>query len=126
MSSATWCAASRAGNHPRGFGWRIRPSAISWRRRRNCSRNGSSITTSFAVLLGTSRRALCQFEDARCRRFAGPHSDGALAQTRRYFRMVLAPGGTRPAGDLIAEFVGRPFSFEALGTWLAGDPADAC
>lgn len=40
---------------------------------------------------------------------------------RRYRREVLAPGGSKPAGDLIQTFVGRPMSVEALERRLKGE-----
>ena len=42
-----------------------------------------------------------------------------LAQARRYRDLVLAPGGTKPAGELVRDFLGRPFSFDAFRRWLA-------
>jgi thimet oligopeptidase len=39
----------------------------------------------------------------------------------RYRDAVLAPGGSKPAADLIAEFLGRPFGFEAYEKWLNGE-----
>ena len=47
----------------------------------------------------------------------------ALLDTRvagRYRDHVLAPGGSRDAADLVAAFLGRPYSFDAFGAWLAG------
>lgn len=32
----------------------------------------------------------------------------------RYRHTVLAPGGSRPAADLVADFLGRPFNFDAF------------
>lgn len=37
----------------------------------------------------------------------------------RYRDLVLAPGGSRDAADLVAEFLGRPSSFEAFEAWLS-------
>jgi thimet oligopeptidase len=31
---------------------------------------------------------------------------------------VLAPGGSRDAADLVADFLGRPYGFEAFAAWL--------
>ena len=42
-----------------------------------------------------------------------------LAQARRYRDLVLAPGGTKPAAELISDFLGRPYSFAAYAAWLA-------
>lgn len=38
---------------------------------------------------------------------------------RRYREAVLEPGGSKDAADLVAAFLGRPYSFEAFSTWLA-------
>ena len=37
----------------------------------------------------------------------------------RYRDKVLAPGGSRPAADLVADFLGRPTTFDAYAEWLA-------
>lgn len=37
----------------------------------------------------------------------------------RYRDRVLAPGGSHDAADLVADFLGRPYSFDAFGAWLA-------
>jgi thimet oligopeptidase len=37
---------------------------------------------------------------------------------RHYKQTVLAPGASRPAGDLIREFLGRPFNVTAWGRWV--------
>ena len=42
-----------------------------------------------------------------------------LPQAKRYRDLVLAPGGTKPAAELIADFLGRPYGFEAFAEWLA-------
>ncbi len=36
-----------------------------------------------------------------------------------YRDKVLAPGGSRDAADLVADFLGRPYTFEAYAVWLA-------
>lgn len=41
------------------------------------------------------------------------------AVARRYRDRVLAPGGSRDAADLVADFLGRPYSNEAFAAWLA-------
>lgn len=43
------------------------------------------------------------------------------ATARRYRELVLAPGGTRPAGELVADFLGRPISIDAYKAKLAKD-----
>jgi thimet oligopeptidase len=40
------------------------------------------------------------------------------AKTRQYREAVIAPGGSAPAADLVADFLGRPYSFEAFESWL--------
>ena len=36
----------------------------------------------------------------------------------RYRDQVLAPGGTKDAADLVADFLGRPYTFDAYAAWL--------
>ena len=40
-------------------------------------------------------------------------------QATRYRDLVLAPGGTKPAAELLRDFLGRPYGFEAFRAWLA-------
>ena len=51
----------------------------------------------------------------------GAFRDGLmdLAQARRYRDLVLAPGGTKPAGELVRDFLGRSYGFDAFREWLA-------
>lgn len=42
---------------------------------------------------------------------------------RRYRERVLAPGGSRPASQLIRDFLGRDFSMEPFREWLNEDEA---
>ncbi|GAB2867033.1 M3 family metallopeptidase [Nocardioides pacificus] len=37
----------------------------------------------------------------------------------RYRDRVLVPGGSRDAADLVEDFLGRPYTFEAYAAWLA-------
>jgi thimet oligopeptidase len=37
----------------------------------------------------------------------------------RYRERVLAPGGSKDAADLVADFLGRPYTFDAYAAWLA-------
>ena len=39
--------------------------------------------------------------------------------TGRYRDLVLAPGGSKDAADLVANFLGRPYTFDAYAAWLA-------
>lgn len=41
----------------------------------------------------------------------------------RYRDMVLSPGGSQDARDLVESFLGRPFEFEAFEKWLTAEPA---
>ena len=34
-------------------------------------------------------------------------------------RPILAAGGTKDAADLVADFLGRPYTFDAYAAWLA-------
>src|SRR5690606_19720119 len=40
---------------------------------------------------------------------------------QRYRRYVLAPGGTKDAADLVKDFLGRPYSFDAFANDLNQD-----
>ena len=37
----------------------------------------------------------------------------------RYRDLVLARGGEKDAADLVADFLGRPYTFDAYAAWLA-------
>jgi thimet oligopeptidase len=52
--------------------------------------------------------------------FSKFEQDGILntKTARRYRDAVLAPGGSRKAEELVQDFLGRPYSFEAFETWL--------
>lgn len=39
----------------------------------------------------------------------------------RYRDAILAPGGSRDAADLVEDFLGRPYAFDAFGRWLDQD-----
>jgi len=43
------------------------------------------------------------------------------ATAERYRRLVLAPGGTKPAAELVSDFLGRPISLNAYRAKLAKD-----
>ena len=45
----------------------------------------------------------------------------APAKAAKYRTAVLAPGGAKPAAMLVADFVGRPFSYKAWEDWLNRD-----
>ena len=51
----------------------------------------------------------------------GAFTDGLmdLTQAKRYRDLVLAPGGTKPAADLVKDFLGRSYGFDAFKDWLA-------
>ena len=36
----------------------------------------------------------------------------------RYRDAVLEPGGSKPAAELVKDFLGRPYAFEAYEAWL--------
>jgi Zn-dependent oligopeptidase len=38
---------------------------------------------------------------------------------RRYRDRILAPGGTKPAAELVRDFLGRPYDLRAFKAWLA-------
>jgi thimet oligopeptidase len=43
------------------------------------------------------------------------------ATAERYRRLVLAPGGSKPAAELVSDFLGRPISLDAYKAKLAKD-----
>jgi thimet oligopeptidase len=42
----------------------------------------------------------------------------SVGVAHRYRDRVLVPGGSEDAADLVADFLGRPYSFDAFRTWL--------
>ncbi|MCI4354417.1 MAG: M3 family metallopeptidase, partial [Thermoplasmata archaeon] len=40
----------------------------------------------------------------------------------RYVDTILAPGSSRPATELVQEFLGRPFDYAAFEKWVVTDP----
>ena len=42
-----------------------------------------------------------------------------VAVAGRYRDTILAAGGTKDAADLVADFLGRPYSFDSYAAWLA-------
>ena len=42
-----------------------------------------------------------------------------LGTARRYRDRILAPGGTKPAAELVCDFLGRPYDLRAFKAWLA-------
>ena len=40
------------------------------------------------------------------------------ATAAKYRENVLAPGGSKPAADLVKDFLGRPYGFESFARWL--------
>ncbi len=44
---------------------------------------------------------------------------------QRYRDRVLAPGGSKDAADLVADFLDRPFAFDAFAAWLDREPVAA-
>jgi thimet oligopeptidase len=50
--------------------------------------------------------------------FAGDLMNTAVAL--RYRDKILAPGGTKPAAELVQDFLGRPYDLRAFKEWVAG------
>ena len=48
-----------------------------------------------------------------------PHDMFAPDVARRYREHILEPGGTRDAADLVEDFLGRPYTFDAYAAYLA-------
>ena len=40
------------------------------------------------------------------------------APARRYRQAVLEAGGSKPAAELVQDFLGRPYAFKAYEAWL--------
>jgi thimet oligopeptidase len=40
----------------------------------------------------------------------------------RYRDRILAAGGSKDAADLVADFLGRPYNFDAFEAWLRRPP----
>ncbi len=57
---------------------------------------------------------------------ASAFTEGPLDQARtiRYRDLVLAPGGLKPAADAVADFLGRPYRFDAFAERLRGSAAE--
>ena len=55
--------------------------------------------------------------------FAQFDKDHLLAPgvAKRYRQSVLAPGGSKPAAELVSDFLGRPFNEQAWKKWLDAD-----
>ncbi|HET8569472.1 MAG TPA: M3 family metallopeptidase [Candidatus Limnocylindria bacterium] len=47
-----------------------------------------------------------------------------IEEARRYRDLVLRPGGSKPAAELVKDFLGRPFGFDAFRRWLAPEAAE--
>ena len=43
------------------------------------------------------------------------------ATAERYRKLVLAPGGSKPAAELVQDFLGRPISLDAYRAKVAKD-----
>jgi thimet oligopeptidase len=45
---------------------------------------------------------------------------GALSSEMagKYRRAILAPGGSKDASELVEDFLGRPYTFDAFGAWI--------
>jgi len=51
--------------------------------------------------------------------FGGDLLDHEVAT--RYRQRILEPGGSEDAAELVEDFLGRPYSFDAYRAWLAGE-----
>jgi len=51
----------------------------------------------------------------------GPFREAGLmaeGTARRYRKVILEAGGSKPAADLVVDFLGRPSAFDAYERWL--------
>jgi thimet oligopeptidase len=48
-----------------------------------------------------------------------------IETARRYRDLILTPGGTKPAAELVRDFLGRPYDAKAFKSWLAPRAAEA-
>jgi thimet oligopeptidase len=85
---------------------------------------GSAMHTSFGHLRGMSATyygymwALVLAKD-----ILSPFKEHGLMNkewTYKYRDAVLVPGGTKDAADLVKDFLGRPYSYDAFEQWLGG------
>jgi len=44
------------------------------------------------------------------------------ATATRYRKAVLEAGGSKPAAEMVRDFLGRPFTFDAYAKWLDEEP----
>lgn len=54
-----------------------------------------------------------------------PFKNGSIMnqeQAHRFRDLILKPGGSKDAKDLVNDFLGRPFDFQAFEKWLTADP----
>jgi thimet oligopeptidase len=47
------------------------------------------------------------------------------ATARRYAELILSPGSSRPAAELVRSYLGRDFAFDAFETWVSEDRSTA-
>lgn len=71
----------------------------------------SAVYYTYAWSLVIARDMLSRFDRANL-------LDPSVA--KRYREQVLAPGGTKPAKELVRSFLGRDYDFAAFDAWLAG------
>jgi thimet oligopeptidase len=86
--------------------------------------NGTHFETSFEHLTSYSAAYYTYlWSQAIAKDLLTAFKNGLLDQreTRRYRDLVLAPGGSKPAAELISDFLGRSYTFDALARWLASD-----
>ena len=85
----------------------------------NQGQDSFSHLNGYSAAYYTYRQSVLIADDMFTRFQASGLRDRATAQ--RYREMVLAPGGTRPAAELISAFLGRPLNFDAYRAKLAKD-----
>ncbi len=88
--------------------------------------DGTHYQASFGHLAGyTSAYYTYMWSKVIAKDMFSAFDDGDLFEptvARRYRDTVLARGGSADAADLVAAFLGRPYSFESFERWLAAAP----
>ena len=82
----------------------------------SCSRSSAGHLDGYSAVYYTYMWSLVIAKDL----FSQFDKDHLLAPgvAKRYRDTVLAPGGSKPAAQLVSDFLGRPFNEQAWKKWL--------